>query len=196
MAQSRAFVKYLGICDEVIRDGLWLQTVSVNSGYYQTRSGQLWRGIICRLNKGAYSEVAMNFSGYQEFANWCHSQEEFYLEDHHLDKDLIGNSFEYSPTTCCFIPASLNVLLQGVGSFRRGEMVGSSFSKRNSCWRGYCNIDGTQLHLGYFGTQQEAHLAWCKKKSEILVDRMTNYPLKFQPAILEIANELVKETEQ
>lgn len=165
MVQSNRSSVYLGQCDEIKRNDRWLQTISTADGYYQTRSGQLWRGIKCRLGKKGYKDVRLGFKDFQDFAEWCHSQPEFYLDGYHLDKDILGDSTIYSRGSCCFIPYSLNVVMQGIGSFRKGEKVGASYFKRDDCWRAYCFVDGQQIHLGYHGTQEAAHNEWRKYKA-------------------------------
>ena len=50
---------------------------------------------------------------------------------------------------------------------RKGHLVGSSFDKRRLKWQSYIKIDNTKKHLGYFQTQQEAHLVYVNKCNEL-----------------------------
>lgn len=186
---------YLGICKDVYRDGKWLQTVVVPEGYYTSYSGSVWRGLKYRLKKDskAYKGGLLCFQTFNDFVVW-HQNQLGYNRGWHLDKDLFGDYSIYSKYTCCLLPPDLNVLLQGVGSWKRGELVGSSFFKRDSNWRAYGNDHYKQVHLGYYDTQQEAHRAWCldkanrieaydkselqgriKSQLEILVDRLRTF---------------------
>lgn len=163
---------YLGICEDTFKDGKWLQTVTTPSGYYTTRSGSIWRGLKCRLKKSsnAYKGGGLYFPTFDDFVVW-HQNQLGYNNDWHLDKDLFGDSNIYSKHTCCLLPPKLNVLMQGVGSWKRGELVGASFFKRDGNWRAYGNDYYKQVHLGYHQTQQEAHKAWCLDKA----DRIESY---------------------
>lgn len=157
---------YLGVCEDVYRDGKWLQTETTVVGVYNTRSGSIWRGLKCRTKKIAtgYAESTNDFADFQHFVEWHRSQAGYDLS-WHLDKDLLGDGKRYSPATCCLLPPTLNVLMQGVGSWKRGEKVGASYYKRDDNWRAYGNTADEQVHLGYFTTQDEAHRQWKADKA-------------------------------
>lgn len=152
---------YLGICEDVYRNGKWLQTETTAMGVYNTRSGSIWRGLQYRTKKATkgYAESTNDFVDFQHFAVWHRSQVGYDL-GWHLDKDLLGDGNSYSPDTCCLLPGTLNVLMQGIGSWKRGEKVGASHYKRDDNWRAYGNDFYEQVHLGYFKTQDEAHWQW------------------------------------
>jgi len=57
-----------------------------------------------------------NFSWWMKGQDW---------EGKHLDKDLLGDTYEYSPTKCCFISPRLNMLIEP-----RGVPVDMSDKKR------------------------------------------------------------------
>lgn len=158
---------YLGTCEDVYKNGKWVQTETTAVGVYNTRSGSIWRGLRCRTKKTskAYAEASNDFEDFQSFVEW-HRDQVGYDLGWHLDKDLFGNGNSYSPETCCLLPGKLNVLMQGIGSWKRGELVGASFFKRDGTWRAYGNDYYRQVHLGYYQTQQEAHAAWCLDKAD------------------------------
>lgn len=157
---------YLGICEDTKRKGVWVQTLSMPEGDYNTLSGSVWRGLKHRTKKTvkAYADSRNDFSGFQHFVEW-HRKQDGYNLGWHLDKDLFGDSNSYSELTCCLLPPELNTLMQGVGSWKRGELVGASYFKRDGNWRAYGYDYYKQVHLGYHQTQQEAHRAWCLDKA-------------------------------
>jgi len=57
-----------------------------------------------------------NFSWWMKGQDW---------EGKHLDKDLLGDTYEYSPTKCCFISPRLNMLIEP-----RGVPIDMSDKKR------------------------------------------------------------------
>lgn len=164
---------YLGVCEDAKRNGLWVQTLSVPEGDYNTLSGSIWRGVKARIRKpkSSYEVYTIGFNSFQEFVEW-HKSQPGYGEGWHLDKDLLSSELTYSPYTCCLLPADLNVLMQGIGSWKRGEMVGSSYFKRDGNWRAYGNDFYKQVHLGYHDTQEAAHKAWKLDKAS----RIEAYP--------------------
>lgn len=157
---------YLGICEDTQKSGKWLQTVTTDEGWYTSKSGSIWRGLNYRVGKDSkgYNSARNFFKSFGDFVEW-HRAQVGYTRNWHLDKDLLGDSFVYSKATCCLLPPELNVLMQGVGSWRRGVFVGASYFKRDNNWRAYGNDFYKQVHLGYYPTQQEAHKAWCLDKA-------------------------------
>ena len=162
---------YKGICDDIKVDGKWVQTYTTFDGVYNTISGSVWRGLVARNKKSsnAYKNCKIGFEGFQSFCEWNMCQPG-YGAGWHLDKDLLSDSTVYSAETCCLLPPKLNVLMQGVGSWKRGEQVGACFYKRDNCWRAYGNSAYKQIHLGYCETRNEAHLRWRLHKAELLQD--------------------------
>ncbi|AMR57871.1 hypothetical protein vB_PsyM_KIL4_0147 [Pseudomonas phage vB_PsyM_KIL4] len=158
---------YLGTCEDVYKNGKWVQTETTAVGVYNTHSGSIWRGLRCRTKKTskAYAEVSNDFEDFQSFVEWHRAQIGYDL-GWHLDKDLFGDGSSYSSEMCCLLPGKLNVLMQGIGSWKRGELVGASYFKRDSNWRAYGNDFYSQVHLGYHKTQEEAHRAWKVDKAQ------------------------------
>lgn len=188
---------YGGICEDVIKDGVYLQTYSGNDGVWNsTRSGGIWRGLKDRIKKSSYKDVVILFEDYQHYARWCNTQEEYFLSDEHgyynIDKDILGDGKTYSEETCIFIPTYLNSILQGVGSCKRGESVGSSYYERDRNWRSYIVKDNRQISLGKFGSQEEAHIAWRFYKAKIVKEYLheNNVTLKIQNALLSLCDYL------
>ncbi|MCM1224880.1 MAG: hypothetical protein NC548_61570 [Lachnospiraceae bacterium] len=87
------------------------------------RSYYIWRGMIARTNskitKGKQltykvATVCDEWLRYSNFKRWFDDPLNGYVDGYHLDKDIIiqGNT-HYSPTTCCFVPHEINILLRG-----------------------------------------------------------------------------------
>lgn len=65
-----------------------------------------------RLKNRVYDNctVHTDWHNFQNFSEWCEKQKGFNSTDFNLDKDILGlQNPEYSPSTCCFVPAELNV---------------------------------------------------------------------------------------
>ncbi len=181
---------YLGICEDVYRNGKWLQTETTAMGAYNTRSGSLWRGLNVRLKrtKGSYVASTNDFKDFQVFTEWYRSQAGYDL-GWHLDKDLLGSG-SYSEETCCLLPPTLNVLMQGIGSWKRGDKVGASYMKSRGKWRAYGNDYYSQVHLGHFDTQEQAHRQWKLDKAQRIKEACTMVlPLHVSQAV----NSLIKQ---
>lgn len=183
---------YLGIRDDVMVNGNWVQTYTVEEGVYNTRSGSIWRGLKARINKAAkaYAGCSICFESFNEFCNWNRMQYG-YMDGWELDKDLLSGYFVYSQSTCCLIPSKLNNLMQGVGSWKRGELVGASFFKRDGNWRAYGNDNYKQVHLGYHNSQVSAHNAWRVHKASKLAEfNLSELPDDLQKALQRLIYDL------
>ena len=85
----------------------------------------------------------------------------------HLDKDILvpGNRI-YAPHLCAFVPPGLNTFLNDTGSKRGNRLIGARqvpYGFSASCGNPFSKKNE---YLGYFKTEEEAHLAWKKKKHE------------------------------
>ena len=143
---------------------------------------ELWTGIIDR----AYNEkrrpkiptykdviVCDEWHNFQNFAEWCESQEFFGSKDdkgkvYALDKDtLSGGSKVYSPETCCFVPRAINNLFTKRGNARGSCLIGVTRSAENKFLAQH-NYFGGKKHLGSFGTEIEAFQAYKKAKESYI----------------------------
>jgi len=133
-----------------------------------TKKYKTWNGMLERcyssdfhIKYPTYKDVTVceDWHNFQVFGDWYDNQ---YKEDGwQLDKDLLsGDKKVYSPDTCVFIPRELNSFLARqdrgnrdypVGMYR----VGSRYSSQINCL-----LSGRHLHLGTFGTIEEADLAY------------------------------------
>lgn len=103
----------------------------------------------------SYKDVTVceEWKCFQNFAEWC---EQNYLENWHLDKDILfkGNKL-YSPETCCFVPIQINNIFikrkNGRGEYPIGvSKYRNKFVSQLSLGR------DKQKHIGVFNTPEEA----------------------------------------
>ena len=119
----------------------------------------------------------------EEFFEWM--AEEFYIVDDEkmdLDKDILvkGNKL-YSPETCCFVPHRINLYFEKLTR----EPV---FQEKTGKYRMDVMIDGKNIRIGLFDTEEEAKLAYIKYKEADLISLANEYkgriPDKVYKAIL------------
>lgn len=101
-----------------------------------------------------------------KFKAWMETQE---WEGLDLDKDILfpGNKI-YSPNTCAFVPPWLNTLIL-TNSQRKGVYpIGVTYVKETGKFRSQVSnfSTNTNLHLGVFSSEQQAHSAWQLGKCE------------------------------
>jgi hypothetical protein len=101
------------------------------------------------------------------FIKWVDSQPNRDWKNCQLDKDLLlkGNKI-YSPETCVFIDRNINNFLIDRKNFRGKYLLGVSY--HNGRYRSRCNnpFTGSEMFIGNFDTEMEAHLAWKSQKHE------------------------------
>lgn len=169
--------KYVHSTTDDFRNEQGLLVVSYNPEPYHkvwTRGGRLYHSLCQRLraktkNNIVYEGCVNNFESFQFFVDWC--QHEFgYLNKESngnfwsLDKDIIIGDKCYSPESCMFIPARVNVFFSYLKKSKGAFPIGVNFHKSSGKYVAQCNSGGSQKHLGLFLTPEEAHQAWQKAK--------------------------------
>lgn len=140
---------------------------------------QLWQGVLercynesvrCRYPTYKKCSVVEGWKNFNVFASWCVEQKGFFEKDKngkvfHLDKDILvkGNKV-YSPETCCFVPREINNLILSADNVRGSYPLGVYYDKKVGKFKGQMNCEGSQKHLGYFDTPEEAFLAYKQAK--------------------------------
>ena len=101
-------------------------------------------------------------------------------ESWELDKDILvkGNKV-YSPETCCFVPEEINKLLVSRSRFRGHQPIGVTLIKGASRYRAQLSVNGKQIHLGRFGSAEDAFNCYKKAKEA----RITQVADKFKSII-------------
>lgn len=166
-----------------------LEGVGINDAPYQVHMNLLGTRVACpayqtwhSMLKRCYSDklllrkptykgctVAPEWHSFMRFREWWLQH---YKEGYQLDKDLLiaGNKV-YSADTCIFVPQWLNAFTVA-RDIDRGLLplgVSLSHTRVSTPYRAKChNGAGTQVHLGYYTTPEEAHQAWLDYKLSIV----------------------------
>ncbi len=159
----------------------------------QTKEYKLWCRMLERCEEKYWIKYpsyngticSENFKDYTYFHDWCHNQIGFYNKDEsdknwHLDKDLLvkGNKV-YSEDTCVFVPQRINTLLIKSNASRGEYPVGVYWCKNDLKFKAQCKKGaGSQKHLGYFNTPQEAFQAYKTFKESLIKEVAEEYKSK------------------
>lgn len=138
-----------------------------------TMAYKVWHSMIVRCysdnwlkNKPSYIECTVDkqWLRYSIFREWFSSN---YIEGFHLDKDIIIPLNKiYSPSTCCFVPAYINVLLTDRTRDRGNYPLGVNYEPKWNRYKSCISINGKVKHLGYFKTPELAHECWLRAKKK------------------------------
>ena len=142
--------------------GIYDDNTPISGNVYYTK----WQSMLTRCYDKAYQERQPSYKGvtvceeWLTFSNFKHWMEQQDFEGLQLDKDLLsfGNKV-YSPSTCCFIPAKLNTILQT--KLR-------SNTNYNGKYRVQIKINGKTTQVGTYKTFEEASVAYNIAKAEKL----------------------------
>lgn len=143
----------------------------------------------CQEKQPTYKGVSVcdDWKCFQNFAKWYYSN---YVEDFHLDKDIICPDCKiYSPETCCFVPQEINVFFISTQSVRTELPLG--VTKHKNKFRARYGRD--RKHIGLFSTLEDAFFAVKNKKEQhakemaekyksvlpkLIYDILVNYEMK------------------
>ena len=120
--------------------------------------------------------VCKEWNNYQVFAKW--DNENYYEvgnEKMDLDKDILckGNKV-YSPTTCIYVPHSINMLFTKSNN-KRGDLPIGVSKMRNKFIALLNKGNGKQIYLGTYSTPNEAFQAYKKAKEEYIKEVAEEY---------------------
>lgn len=111
-------------------------------------------------------EVIEDWVRLSKFEVWMLEQD---WKGRQLDKDIIlpGNKL-YSPDTCAFITAQLNLFVMDTAATRGEWPIGVSWTKRDEAFKAEIRNPFTHRRegLGYYDNPEDGHLAWKKRKHE------------------------------
>ena len=139
-----------------------------------------WKSMIERcysekhqITNPAYKDVTVceEWLTFSNFRKWMVSQPWQVKEGEsslHLDKDILlkGNKV-YSPEACVFVSRLVNNFINTNRGKNKSKYLLSCYWRENSNkFTSNCNsyFDNKVIHLGYFNTELESHLAWKKQK--------------------------------
>jgi hypothetical protein len=151
---------------------------------------QKWKSMLERCYSEKYQKKQPTYIGclacsewltFSKFSEWLKLEGYNGDDGFELDKDILkpGNKI-YSPEFCVIVPALVNRFLTNSAYKKKsGAMAGSSFVRACGKFKADCHNPFTNKgeHLGFFQTDNEAHLAWKKRKHELacqLADMQTD----------------------
>ena len=165
-----------------------LRTGHVKNPYYPTLYGKgfigigtyssknryvydLWASMLKRAysdkehtNSPSYKdvEVCEEWFNFQNFAEWCYSQEFFGVKDdkerwYELDKDILvqGNK-TYSPDKCCFVPKEVNLIFVNIACKDSKGSVGVQYIPKIGKFIARVSFEGKSKYLGSFRDLEDA----------------------------------------
>ena len=107
-------------------------------------------------------KVCESWRDFNNFEIWFHDN---YILGFSLDKDLLGDGKLYSPENCCFLPIELNTFINK--KFRADKLLGVKY-RPNNRFQSRVYYKGKEEVLGTFGSEEEAHKKYLKRKIEIV----------------------------
>jgi hypothetical protein len=110
-----------------------------------------------------YSKCSVDpeWHSFMAFRSWMVEQD---WEGNELDKDLLGDGKTYSTSACMFIPEPINRFLKEKCG-PTGKCLYGVISKSGR-FHSRIQIGNRRQFIGSFLTQEEAHSAWARVKSE------------------------------
>lgn len=118
------------------------------------------------------------WKSFSAFKTWFDNPANGYKDGYSLDKDILVKSNKiYSPSTCCFVPNEINVLLcksdaqrgcMPIGVYERKLVNGSSYMA-------YLNKNGRRINLGTYHSIEDAFAAYKKAKEKHIQEMAAQY---------------------
>jgi hypothetical protein len=161
------------------------------------RQYNIWQGMLERCYSEAhphhkhYEDVTVceEWHNFQNFADWCLTQEGFKDKYFEIDKDFMvtGNRL-YSPKTCCFIPTVINsFFLNGKGLYKKDKSLGTGVTETPS---GTFRASLNKVKLGSFPSQRQAEVAFTNYKKYSLWLLATEFKDRLDNSVYERLLEL------
>ena len=106
-------------------------------------------------------------------SNFIEWHESNYIDGYSLDKDILKlDNKIYCPDFCRYVPNIVNAMTVRTNMSMDESLTGASFNSARNRWQAGCRNPLTKKneYLGLFDSEDSAHLAWAKRKSEIAVE--------------------------
>lgn len=104
---------------------------------------------------------------FSKFKEWCIANEKF---GDYLDKDLLGDSKVYGPSTCLMVSRLVNNLFTLRANARGGLPLGVCKNPNTSKYGVYVNKYGKKVYVGAYTTVDEAKNAYLAAKKEYVIE--------------------------
>ena len=143
-----------------------------------------WRNMLQRCYSESYQDKRPSYKGcsvcdewltFSTFRAWMEQQDH---QGKQLDKDIItpGNKL-YCPDRCVFVTQEMNSLLTVTKSNKGDHPLGVSFLNHKPLPRPYLatiRYNNVVERVGYYADPLSAHLAWNRRKREIIIEIISN----------------------
>lgn len=182
-ANRRSISKRKPICGVGINDASYITNSLVLGKKVVSLSYKTWKSMIERCYSVGYQK---RFPTYVEcfvcdewlyFSNFDSWYKDNFIEGYDLDKDLkVKGNKVYSPSTCIFIPQSVNKLFNECKSVRGKFPTGVSFSKSAEKYQSAVKYNGKRVHLGFFDSPELAREAYKQEKNKEIKRQAEIYP--------------------
>lgn len=180
-------------------DGNYVIGERINGKSKPTIQFRYWYNMIQRCYSDTYHKthptyknciVCDEWLNFQNFAKWFDNN--YYQindEKMYLDKDLLLNNNKiYSPNTCVFVPAKINMITVKIKSKRGNYPIGVYKSNISDKYATTIKIDNKTYNLGYYNNVIDAFNAYKKRKEQYIKDIAERYkpyiPNKLYDALL------------
>lgn len=130
-----------------------------------------WQSMLERCYSGrdkylAYDgcSVHPDWYNFQNFAEWCVSQEHYGME-YEIDKDILvtGNRV-YSKETCCLVPKEINAMVVGLRFIGANDEMGVTYNEDTRKYVAKLRLGIHQKYIGSYKTLEEAREAYISVK--------------------------------
>lgn len=179
-------------------DSDYIVTASIDGKQVKCPAYSVWKGMLMRAYCPNYQAAHPTYIGvtvcnewlsFMTFRSWWLAHQ---VDGWQLEKDILGDSKEYGPESCIFVPSWLNTFTTGSGATRGDFPIGVYWHKGAGKYRSYCSHPfGKNEHLGNFTNADDAHAAWLARKLEIAAElkpRMDDIDARIYPRVVQIIN--------
>ena len=182
-----------------INNASYMIRVRVNGERIACPAYATWYGMLTRCYSSKFRSRSPTYIGVTLCDEWHSfmSFREWWMDNQvdgcELDKDLLSDAVGYSPDTCLFVPAWLNLFTVDSGAARGAYPIGVTFDKSAGRFKAQCSnpVSNKNQYLGLFVTPEEAHEAWLAHKLELALElkpRMDSIDPRIYPRVIEIIN--------
>ena len=155
-----------------VNDAPYCSETRIDGKQVRCPAYRAWTSMLTRAYSAKYHAKCPTYMGIEicdEWKNFCAFRTWWIknqVDGWEVDKDILSDAGLYSPETCIFAPAWLNSFTLDGGQARGLYPIGVSFHNGAGRFRARCRnpIARNDEYLGLFHTQEEAHLAWLKRK--------------------------------
>ena len=187
------------VCSAGINDANYRTKPRIGGVIIACPAYQTWVGMIKRAHSKEFQSNNQTYIGvtvcnewlsFSSFRKWWLKH---HVDDFALDKDILCESREYSPSACLFVPQWLNNFTIDRGVARGDWPIGVYLDRSTGKFKSQCRnpSSGKYEHLGRFSEPVSAHLAWRNRKLDLALElkpKMDEIDLRIYPRIVEIIN--------